>query len=123
MFSHPVSQFGYIAIAVGIVLVLVSNGIGYGTGALLYLCGVVLLGAGPFLILIGVIAQGFLRIEGYLSGVVDMKAAFEAAFPAQGIQAAAAGVTDVGTPFASDEKELEPAEDLRRRMMEHGFKQ
>lgn len=36
---------------------------------------------GLFLLLLGVIAQGFLRIERHLAGIPEMKAAFDASEP------------------------------------------
>lgn len=76
MFSHPVSVAGYFAVGVGFLLVLLATGMR--DGSLPYLLGMGLAGIGPFLMLLGVIAQGFLRLERHLAGVPQMKAAFAA---------------------------------------------
>jgi hypothetical protein len=107
MFSHPVSKFGYLCIVLGVLLILLSNGASFDAASGLYLLGVGLLGFSPFLILLGVIAQGFLRIERYLSGVPAMQAAFNAS---SAMQANEPG----GDP---NEPGIDPAERLRRRMM------
>lgn len=79
MFSHPVSVTGYCLVAVGFVLVFIAAGMR--DGSLAYVIGTALMGVGPFLMLLGVIAQGFLRLERYLSGIPQMRAAFAANDP------------------------------------------
>jgi hypothetical protein len=120
MFSHPVSLSGYAAIFVGILLVLSSGGAGYGSAVTMYLCGVGLTGIGAFMILLGVIAEGFTRIEGYLSRHPAMKvdsgtvnATLKAAF-----DASANGPKETRSMDASD---IDDSEKLRRKMMERGF--
>jgi len=79
MFSHPVSVTGYCLVALGFVLVFIAAGMR--DGSLAYVIGTALMGVGPFLMLLGVIAQGFLRLERYLSGIPEMRAAFAANDP------------------------------------------
>jgi len=78
MFSHPVAICGYFALGFGFVVAFLSASDPFGP---LFAFSVGLNGLGCFLVLIGVVAQGFLRVERYLSGNAAMKAAFDASTP------------------------------------------
>lgn len=78
MFSHPMAVIGFCAIGVGILLSLMSSGMSYQSAGAAFLLGSGLGSVGAFMVLLGVVAQGFLRIEKHLAGIPQMKAAFEA---------------------------------------------
>lgn len=80
MFSHPVAELGKIFIVVGIVLVGVAFA-NPGYTDLLIILAAAMESLGFLMLVLGVIAQGFLRIERYLAGIPEMKAAFEASDP------------------------------------------
>jgi len=114
MFSHPVTVFGYIAVVIGLLLAFFSGGAsGYGSALMMYFAGVALMAVGPFMILLGVIAQGFLRIEKHLAGIPRMKAAFEA----YQSELRAAGVGQESSAAASTDEEA-----VRRKLIEKGFR-
>lgn len=78
MFSHPVAGFGKVCILGGIVLAGLAFTTRPDQAYWLMLLSAVAETLGFFLLLLGVVAQGFLRIERHLAGVTEMKAAFEA---------------------------------------------
>ncbi|UIY28320.1 hypothetical protein LZK73_15230 [Neorhizobium galegae] len=84
MFSHPVAGFGKVCILIGIVLAGVSFTMRFDQAYLVLTLSAAVEALGLFLLLLGVIAQGFLRIERHLAGIPEMKAAFEASEPKSG---------------------------------------
>jgi hypothetical protein len=66
MFSHPVSITGYIFVVVAAVLYWAEPGSTFDSQVGFALLVYALAGAGPFLILLGVIAQGFWMLDGTL---------------------------------------------------------
>lgn len=78
MFSHPLTGLGKICIILGVLLTAYAIA-GNGNQTAVALAGSATLESlGFFFVLIGVIAQGFLRIERHLTGIPEMKTAFEA---------------------------------------------
>jgi len=83
MFSHPVAGLGKVCILGGIVVAGLAFTVSPGQDYLLLTLAAATESLGLFLLLLGVIAQGFLRIERHLAGIPEMKAAFEASEPKQ----------------------------------------
>jgi hypothetical protein len=83
MFSHPVAGLGKVCIIGGIMVAGLAFTVRPDEADLLLVLSAGVEGLGFFLLLLGVIAQGFLRIERYLAGIPEMKAAFEASEPKQ----------------------------------------
>jgi len=81
MFSHPLTGIGKICIILGVLLAAYAIATNGNQTAVALAGSAVLEGLGFFFVLIGVIAQGFLRIERYLVGIPEMKAAFDATAP------------------------------------------
>ena len=81
MFSHPVAGLGKVCILGGIVLAGLAFTVRPDQADMVLMLSVAVESLGFFLLLLGVVAQGFLRIERYLAGVPEMKAAFEASEP------------------------------------------
>lgn len=81
MFSHPVAGLGKVCILLGVVAAALAFSILQQQASLLLVLGSAAVGLGFSLLLLGVVAQGFLRIERYLSGIPEMKAAFDATEP------------------------------------------
>jgi hypothetical protein len=63
MFSHPVTKAGYAFIVIAILVIWLQPGNSFDTRATFLLFAYALSGVGPFLILLGVIAQGFIRVD------------------------------------------------------------
>ncbi|QFI65567.1 hypothetical protein [Sinorhizobium alkalisoli] len=81
MFSHPVAGFGKVCILGGILFAGVAFSMRPDQASLLFILSGILESLGFFFLLLGVIAQGFLRIERHLAGIPEMKVAFEASEP------------------------------------------
>lgn len=81
MFSHPVAGLGKVCILVAIVAIGLAFSVLQEQASLLLFLASVTVGLGFLLLLLGVVAQGFLRMERYLSGIPEMKAAFDATEP------------------------------------------
>lgn len=78
MFSHPVAGLGKVCILLGAVAAVLGFSVLQEQASPLLFLSSAAVGLGFSLLLLGVVAQGFLRIERYLSGVPEMKAAFDA---------------------------------------------
>lgn len=83
MFSHPVAGLGKVCILSGVVLAGLAFTVRPDQADLLLILAAAVESLGFFLLLLGVIAQGFLRIERHLAGIPEMKAAFEVSEPKQ----------------------------------------
>ena len=112
MFSHPVSIAGYILIGLGVAMAYMASGSPYESSIPIAMGGGAAEKLGAFLVLLGVIAQGFGRIEKYLAGNAQMKAAFEASQQTQVLPG----------PYAPTQKAPSTEEELQRKLMERGLK-
>ena len=81
MFSHPVAGLGKVCILLGVVAAGLAFSLLQEQASPLLFLGSIAIGLGFSLLLLGVVAQGFFRIERYLSGIPEMKAAFDATEP------------------------------------------
>ncbi len=115
MFGHPASVAGYIAVGGAAFMILASGGLSYREASLMMTLGWAIEAIGWFLILLGVIAQGFLRIERYLSGIPAMKLAFQAGEP-QEVQ------TGSSEPWTAEgNTSSDPRAELERKLRERGL--
>ncbi|CAN7506178.1 hypothetical protein [Neorhizobium sp. LjRoot104] len=81
MFSHPVAGLGKVCILGGILLTGLAFTVRLDQADLFLILSAALESLGFFMLLLGLIAQGFLRIERHLAAIPEMKAAFEASEP------------------------------------------